>query len=448
MDTPNRPGHSRLFLRLALAVAESKYPLSLLQRGLPAAAGRQHDGSNTSDREDGQKRPENLPEAAWQHLEDLRLRFESELTFADSCLEGDPPKPRVEMLLANSSELRRVAILQRLIERACSYRFDHPRLGLEIADDVIAWTKADPSPLVAVVRCRALMERGNLLRILGDPQGAQEALAEASRELDTNGTGDPLELARYQELLGTLERDCGNLAAASELLKKALTKIRKWGGDPYALQRTLNSAGVAELYHQNFEQAESLLDESMRVEEPDSLLLRFAAVNRIIAYFCSGNPHRAYQALLRVRAGLGESWLHGFPDRNQMWVWRTEGEILNALGIYDDGIGTLKKARELAVRSGYGHEVCHVSIDLAQSYTAQRRFNEARRELAFALPFCSQHKPLDAHAMEAVLRLQVALTNRGRLREGDFGRVSFQLGCLYRAPLQPVRQTPFADLPL
>jgi hypothetical protein len=51
--------------------------------------------------------------------------------------------------------------------------------------------------------------------------------------------------------------------------------------------------------------------------------------------------------------------------------------------------------------------------------------------------------------MEAVLRLQVALTNRGRLREDDFGRVSFQLGCLYRAPLQPaVRQIPFADLPL
>jgi hypothetical protein len=50
--------------------------------------------------------------------------------------------------------------------------------------------------------------------------------------------------------------------------------------------------------------------------------------------------------------------------------------------------------------------------------------------------------------MEAVLRLQVALTNRGRLREDDFGRVSFQLGCLYRAPLQPLRQTPFADLPL
>jgi tetratricopeptide (TPR) repeat protein len=441
MDTPNRPGHSRLFLRLALAVAESKYPLSLLQRGLPANHRR------LDDAEPGLDQPAELPDATWQHLEDLRLLFESELTFADSCLAEDLPGPRLVLLLANSSELRRVALLQRLIERACSYRFDHPGEGLRIADDVIAWTRTDPSPLVAVMRCRAHMERGNLLRIVGEPYSARQALAEASRELDTSGNADPLELARYQELLATLERDCGNLAAASDLFKKALTKIRKWGGDFYALQRTLNSAGLAELYNQNFREAERLFDESMRVEEPDSLLLRFATINRIMTLFCSGNPQKAYQALLRVRA-LGESWLHAFPDRNQMWVWRTEGEILNALGIYEDGIGPLKKARELAVRSGSGHEVCHVSINLAHSYAAQRLLSQARRELAFALPFCSQQKPLDAYAMEAVLRLQVALSQRGRLREDEFGRVSFQLGCLYRAPLQPVPTAPFADLPL
>src|SRR6186997_1238207 len=107
-----------------------------------------------------------FPGAAWQRLEHLTSVFESELSFADSFLADAPPSSRVRMLLTHSSLLRKVAILQRFLERAYSFRHDQPADGLQVTDDLMSWTKEDPSPLIAAIRTRAWMERGNLLRIL------------------------------------------------------------------------------------------------------------------------------------------------------------------------------------------------------------------------------------------------------------------------------------------
>src|SRR6185295_5614735 len=380
-----------------------------------------------------------IQEPTWEHLESLRLRFESELAFADSYLAEDPPSPRIQLLLGNSSELRKLAILQRFIERAYSYRLRHPREGLRISDDLIGWTAADPSPLVAVVRARALLERGNFLRILGDADGAYAALGEASAQLEVNGPCDPLDLARYQELLGSLERDCGNGEAASDLLGKALHKMRRWG-DPYTLQRTLVTAGVVEIFNKKFEQAEKLLDEAMRVEEPDSFLLRCAAFNRLLLYFLNGSPHKAYQALLRVRSKLGSSWLNDAPEAIEMRVLWLEGQILNALQSDDGAIGVLRKAREFAVRLGLGCEACYISLDLALAHTSQKRFTDVRKELVFALPFCSERRALDAHGKQALLVLLGSLQHRGRVEAVQIRTEAFQLDSLLRAPLQPIHQ--------
>jgi tetratricopeptide (TPR) repeat protein len=409
MDTSNPAQSSRLLLRLA-----GRKPLNprLSEKANP------------------------LSESAWQRLEDLGTLFESELSFADSFLADDPPSSRVKVLLANSSHLRKVAILQRFIERAYSFRLDQPADGLRVADDLIAWTKKDPSPLVAVIRGRAWMERGNFLRILGDPAAAYEALAEASRELEANGS-DPLELARYQELLGTLERDCGKFESATDLLRKALAKVRRWG-DTYSLQRVLIATSLAEFYNNNFEQAHVLLDESFRAAapEPDSLFLGFSAVNKLLVYLWSGQPHKAYQALLRVRSGLGSSWLRGFPEPNRVQALWTEGQILSTLRIDDEAISLLRNAREFFIRSARGYEVCQISIELASNYAAQKRFDDVRREIAFGLPFCSPERPLDEHAKEAVLHLQGALDHQGYLEAGQIHSVTQRLDCIHRTPLQ------------
>ncbi len=390
---------SRLLLRLALALGDCKIPTPTAGRRSSAAI------SGETPREAGAEEqehardvePEALSEAAWQRLQSLNLRFESELAYADSCLAEDPPSSRVEILLANSTELRKVAILQRFLERAYSCRLEHPREGLRISDDLIAWTKGDPSPLGAVIRGRAWIERGNCLRILGEPPAACAALAEAARELEVNGTGDPLELARYQEVLGTLERDCGNFASGADILRRAVSKFRRWG-DNYTLQRALVSLGLTELYNNNFEAADAALKEAVNITEPDSLLLRYAGVNRVLVCYYSGRPAKAYQALSRMREGLGASWLRGFPIANQMSVLWSEGRIRNTLRPDDEAIGCLKTAREFYIQENRGGQVCHVSVELALGHVIRERFAEARRELALGLSFSSEKRPFDQSA--------------------------------------------------
>lgn len=376
-----------------------------------------------------------LPEAAWQRLEHLTSVFESELRFADSFLADAPPSSRVQMVLTNSTPLRKVAILQRFIERAYSFRHDQPANGLQVTDDLITWTRNDPSPLIGAIRTRVWMERGNLLRILGDPAAAHEALAVASRELEANGS-DPLELARYQELLGVLKRDCGDFAAATDLLRKALAKVRRWG-DSYSLHRVLIATSLAELYSDNFVRAEELLDESLRTAEPGSLLIRYSAVNKLAVYLCSGEPHRAYRALLRVRSRLGPSWLHEFPDNiNRIYALWMEGQILNTLRLDDDAISLLRRVREFFICLDRGYEVCQISIELASNFAAQDRLQDVRRELDFGLQFCSPRKPLDCHAKEAVLLLQATLQHQGRLEADQIRSVTNRLDCVHRTPLQ------------
>lgn len=446
METLDRAQSSRLLLRLALAAADDKSSPARARRrvqGELREAGHDREHGHTEVSEHLSTDPP-LSEAAWRRLEHLRVRFESELRFADSFLADEPPSSRVQMLLANCSELRKVAILQRFIERAYSFRLDQPAEGLQVSDDLIAWTRDDPSPLVAAIRGRAWMERGNFLRILGDAPGAFTALSEASRELEANAT-DPLEPARYQELLGTLKRDCGDFAAATDLLRKALAKVRRWG-DSYSLQRVLIATSLAEFYNNNFEQADALLDQSLRAAEADNLFIKISAVNRLLVYHFSGKSHKAYQILLRLRTRLGIGWLRDFPEPHRVSALWTEGQILNALGIDDEAVPLLRKAREFFIRSARGYEVCHISIELASTYAAQQRFRDVRRELAFGLPFCSPHRRLDDHAKEAVSFLQGALAHQGRLEAEQLRAVAHQLDYLHRAPLQVPRQVAFADL--
>ena len=98
-----------------------------------------------------------------------------------------------------------------------------------------------------------------------------------------------------------------------------------------------------------FDEADTYLEESLRIQEPDSLFLRFAAINKVLVQYFGGKPYRAYKTLLRVQGSLGPSWLRGFPVSNQMSVLWTEGQILNTIGLHDQAVGRLKEARDFYI---------------------------------------------------------------------------------------------------
>jgi tetratricopeptide (TPR) repeat protein len=290
------------------------------------------------------------------------------------------------------------------------------------------------------------MERGNLFRILGKPEDAYATMAKALGELEHWGAGDPLDVARFQELLGTLEKDCGNFEAAASLLRKAAVKVRRWG-DPHSLQRVLIASSIAALYSGYSANAHALLDESLRIEEPDSLLLRTAAVNKVLAYNFSGQPQIAYQCLLRVRSKLGSSWLLGFPERQRMRVLWIEAQILSELRMDEEAIALFKQVRDFYIQSARGYEVCLISLEMSLSYALQGRLQEIPREVAFALPFLSAHKALDRYAQLAVILLQRAFQRQGRLEAEQIRVIARELDALARAPLSS-RRPRFAELGL
>lgn len=442
-----RPAQSRLLLRLALAAEDDKNPISPPgSRSRKTPPKPQHDSRWAVPDEafTDEAWVDVIPEAGWERLESLAARFETELAYADACLDDDPTPAQMGSLLSSSSELRRVAILQRFVDRVYSLRFQNSRQGLEISENLLAWME-NPTPLIAVVRCRALMERGNLLRISGDREGAYAALAEASREMGVHGIFDPLELARHEELLGTLEAYCGNLESARRLLKKALYRVRRWG-DNYTLQRVLISAGLVELNSANHEQAETLLEEAMATAEPDTLLLLCSATNRVLCYFDDGNPQLAYQTLCGLRTRLGESWLEHLPPGFQMRQTWLEGQIRSALGMDEEAIGLLRKARESYIRADCGYEVCYTSVELALIYAKQRRFAALQHELAFALPFCSDEQEIDRIGKEAVQLLLNTLLRQSRLEVELIRAVASRLCWIHGAPLRKFDQSPLAEL--
>ena len=186
MNRPSKTQPPHLLLRLLQTAtsAEPRHPASLRRKlassrvrdeRLPLSAEGQ-----ASELDEGNV--EGYPESIWERVQEVSARFEAELNFADSFLADDPASTRIAIMLANTSELRRVAIVQRLVERAYSLRLHKPQEGLRIVDDVLACIHDDSSQLIAVFRARALMERGNFLRILGDPDSAKQSFAKAFDE--------------------------------------------------------------------------------------------------------------------------------------------------------------------------------------------------------------------------------------------------------------------------
>ena len=154
----------------------------------------------------------------------------------------------------------------------------------------------------------------------------------------------------------------------------------------------------------------------------------------------------AYQVLCGLRTRLGESWLEHLPQGLQMRQTWLEGQVRSALGMDEEAIGLLKKARQSYIRADCSYEVCYTSVELALTYAKQRRFAELQHELAFALPFCSEEQEIDRFGKEAVLLLLNALRRQNRLEVELVRAITSRLNWIYRAPLRKFDPSPLAEL--
>lgn len=356
-------------------------PSHLLLRLIEAAT-HSNAGDSPREQESGEGSLEEYLESLWERLHEVAARFEAELQFADAFLEDNPTSPQVSMMLGNSSELRRVAFLKRLVEKAYSLRFNKPNQGLRIVEDVLTWTQADSSRLVSVFRARALMERGNFLRILDSPDSARKSFALAFDELENCAPNDPLEVARYQELLGTLEGYCGNYEAAADLLSKALAKVRRWG-DQYSLQRTLIAkgrilaqSGEPELALKTLSEAEFFVSGQ---NEPRLLLclrFNFAATLCDLGQFIEAR--RRVSEVIALAAEMGNE----LDLVRALWL---RGRIDSGLGRAGEAEAAFEQVRQAFRHRGIGDEFAKVTLDLASLLSEQGRLAEVKNLAAQTL---------------------------------------------------------------
>jgi hypothetical protein len=175
-----------------------------------------------------------------------------------------------------------------------------------------------------------------------------------------------------------------------------------------------------------FDLAEALIEEAMRTSELDRLLPLCAATNLVLGYFARGNPQLAFESICRLRANLGETWQEYLPQCLQMRQTWLEGQVRNALGMREEAIGLLRKAREAFIRAGCGYEVCYTSVDLALTFATQRS--------------------VERFGQEAVQLLLRRLLRQGRLEVDVIRAVASRLCDIGRTPLRIFSQSPLAEL--
>lgn len=373
-------------------------------------------------------------DAILQRSFEAALEKYSDYDWAIIFLGEKPSKSNIAIILANTSYSRKIAILKALLDWALAYRFDDPAEGLKLTEDIVSWTETAKEPLLVDIRGRGHVERANFLRILGEAHRAREAFELAERDLFEDGTGDPLEQAAFYELLGTFERDCGNYEFSAECLEKSLKAVRRYSNGP-DVQRVLIAASLSHMYNDEFGRADALLDEAIRVPDPDSSLLNAAAVNRVLVLFYSGQIHRAHQVLTRILAGNGIE-LATMPDRWRARLDWIEGQILRELGYHDEAIRLLRKARDFFMCQGQGFPVAMISVEISLSYSSRQLYAEVLRELTFSLPFCSGQGHMNYHARAALLLLKNTLDEKGIVEASTVRRILDQLRRKSQAPLE------------
>lgn len=373
-------------------------------------------------------------DAIFQRSFEAALEKYSDHDWAISFLDEKPSKSNIAFILANTSYSRKIAILKALLGRALSYRFDDPAEGLKLTEGIVSWTETAKEPLLVDIRGRGHVEQANFLRILGDAHRAREAFALAERDLFEDGTGDLLEQAAFYELLGTFERDCGNYALSAECLEKSLKAVRRYCNGP-DVQRVLIAASLSHMYNDEFGRADALLDEAIRVPDPDSSLLNAAAVNRVLVLFYSGQIHRAHQVLTRILVGNGIE-LATMPDGWRARLHWIEGQILRELGYHDEAIRLLRKARDFFMCQGQGFPVAMISVEISLSYSSRQLYAEVLRELTFSLPFCSGQGHMNHHARAALLLLKNTLDEKGVVEASTVRTILDQLRRKSQAPLE------------
>lgn len=319
------------------------------------------------------------------------------------------PVERQRMLVRNHSKFHSLPVAELLLEQVWRIGFDDPEAAHAQAEVVLDVAEALPeeSPAVAVaqdLRARAWAYRGNLRRMMSDFKGAEAEFARASQLLE-QGTGDPLEKARWLDLMTTLRIGQRRFQEAREFIQGAIGIYRS-ADEQHLTGRAMISLASVLQEQGELARAVEVLEAAVRLvdgtQEPRLLLV--AEHNLASMLVDRGDHERAAFLLPEVRQTAVRAGSR-FDLLRFRWL---EGTVLLGLGREPRAEAALLEVRKGFLELGVAYDAAAVSLELAGIYLRQGRTSELKDLAAEVIPVF-RSRDVHQEAFAALLLFQRAV---------------------------------------
>lgn len=299
-----------------------------------------------------------------------------------------------------------------LVERARATSSEDPaqareicQLALEIVHrlPLDRYRRAD----VADLRTTALAALANCRRLLGDLDGAAEAIDQALDSIDW-GTGDPLEEINVFSIYGSLLTDLGRIEEAVEILGTAVRDAREIGDHQLEAKLLLQQSSTIGWYDpaaglKLARKAQTLLPAG---ENPH---LDLVARYQVMILNCElGNTSEARKQFEVWRFFLREQRNQGFWHSRSLQL---EAALARREGRLEVCESFLRQLLGHYAEHDLRHSVALTTLDLAEVLTAARKYEEALDLVQEILPVLRQWGA-SSDVLRACLMTQEAIEGR------------------------------------
>ncbi|HET9211992.1 MAG TPA: hypothetical protein VFR03_16425 [Thermoanaerobaculia bacterium] len=326
-------------------------------------------------------------------------------------LEGLPSGHRL-LLARDDRRFHNRGFQEFLVERARAMTLDNTvpaaelsELALEIVHRLPLdhYRRAD----VADLRTSALATLANCRRLLGDLDGAAEAIDQALDSLDW-GTGDPLEEISVLSIYGSLLTDLGRIEEAVGILSAAARDAREIGDSQLEAKLLLQQSSTIGWYEpaaglELARKAQALLPAG------DNPHLDLVARYQVMFLNCElGHVGEARKQFEVWRFFLREQRNQGFWHSRSLQL---EAALARREGRLEVCESFLRQLLGHYTERDLRHSMALTTLDLAEVLTAARKYDEALDLVQEILPVL-RHWGASSDVLRACLMTQEAIEGR------------------------------------
>lgn len=302
--------------------------------------------------------------------------------------ELDSVEPsRRRLLLTNGERFHTLALCDYVLDRAHEAGFEDEKLAITLAEQAIVIAERVDPEVIGKRLARDLLGRswavlGNAKRIAGDLAGAEEALAIGGEWLAA-GTGDPLEEARWLDLLASLRGAQREFSKALHLQNRAAGIYRRIGESHLQGRTLVGKAKIFDDMQEPAKAAETLHKALPLLDAEREPLVVLAAYHNLVHSLNELGRTEEAIALLRRARPLYDEVGGALNLLRLRWL---EGKIERNRGNYLAACGTLQEVCDAFIERQMGYEAALVTLDLALTHLEAGNHFEVRRLAREAIP--------------------------------------------------------------